>query len=522
MEWFTFMDLPPESRGRLAFSTMDSPVRAYLWKRQFMIVQGIVFTKQIGERACHTLMNQTQVCDLLKFLGPESCSKWPWSQIPHHPQIIFEGQHIHDNDYMVSAMSYYNTLLGPKFDNPCNYHNCYRNVTYRVNAISKKIDSGGVVKGDILSDVPPNLLSRKTHHESDICNLQSVDLFDPVKEHILSLERKFVRSHLLYDCWRNDYLTGWSKKVRIAQTARGLASLLAEMIGFVHYRAFVREWNRSPLDKRLISEDDEETRFSNLPVLPSDWTIDEEIKERRWLKSVHQHKLDSTSQHILIKRKGKIKRMELPHFNSTSINDKSINIPAVDIDKQPLFEGKILSSQSKLIEDSSLLSPKATADAVSQEKHDEIVPENDEVETRNRRRSGRTKSKTTHFVSASKVVSLTKVEKDRLEKSNKKQELKDLAADRHFEKQIHWKICGRKLFPPRGLLSPLTMRSVGRRGGIVSIPFMLYSDKLEVAQPTVGNMWRLHVKAVVTLHELVLQLHVLRQNINETVSFCVS
>lgn len=522
MEWFTFMDLPPESRGRSTFSTMDSPVRAYLWKRQFMIVQGIVFTKLIGERACHTLMNQAQVCDLLKFLGPESCSKWPWSQIPHNPQIIFERQNIHDNDYVVSALSYYNTLLSPNFNNPCTYHNCYRNVSYRVNAISKRIDNEGTLRGDILSDVPPDLLSRITYHESDICNLQSVDLFDPVKEHILSLERKFGRSHLLFDCWRDDFSTGWSNRVKSAQTAKCLANLLAEMIGFVHCRAFMREWNRSPLDKRLISEDDEETRFSNLPALPNDWTIDEEIKERRWLKSVHPQKLYSTSRNFLIKRKGKIKQIELPHFNSTSTNDNSINISAVDIDKQAVLEGKILLSESKLIEDLSLLSQKATADAVSQERNDEIVREDDEVETRNRRRSGRTKSKTTHFVSASKVVSLTKVEKDRLEKSKRKQELKDLAADRHFEKQIHWKICGRKLFPPHGLLSPLTMSSVGRRGGIVSIPFMLYSDKLEVAQPTVGNMWRLHVKNVVTLPELAIQLHVLHQNINETVSFCVS
>ena len=88
-----------------------------------------------------------------------------------------------------------------------------------------------------------------------------------------------------------------------------------------------------------------------------------------------------------------------------------------------------------------------------------------------------------------------------------------------FEKEIFWPICGRLYIPPTGCLSPVIMRYLGRNAGSQTAPFMLYSDKLEVGKPSVRQRWRSNTLDCEATEELYLQLQILEQHLNRTVSF---
>jgi len=90
-----------------------------------------------------------------------------------------------------------------------------------------------------------------------------------------------------------------------------------------------------------------------------------------------------------------------------------------------------------------------------------------------------------------------------------------------FEKEIHWQICGRKRFPPPGSLSPNIARYLGRNAGMKKGPFLHYTDKHEVARPSVRHAWRTDMLECRTIEDLYLQMRILEAHVNRpTINSC--
>lgn len=87
-----------------------------------------------------------------------------------------------------------------------------------------------------------------------------------------------------------------------------------------------------------------------------------------------------------------------------------------------------------------------------------------------------------------------------------------------FEKEAFWPICGRLYIPPVGSLSPAIMRYLGRNFGSRVAPYMLYSEKHEVGQPSVRQRWRTNTMECESIEELHLQFQILENHLNRTVS----
>jgi len=147
------------------------------------------------------------------------------------------------------------------------------------------------------------------------------------------------------------------------------------------------------------------------------------------------------------------------------------------------------------------------------------------VQGKSRRRSGRVKSRNvTHDEIGSRTLKIDVAQHiggnflslEPTERDMKVAALQKLVEE-PFEKEIIWPICGRMLYPPVGNLSPHDVKALGRRAGSIAVPFLLYSDKFEVAQPSTGHIWRKDTLNCRTLQELAIQIRIIDEHLNKPV-----
>lgn len=62
----------------------------FLSGKEFLIVHGFVFQRDVSRDSEPLLLNQAQLYELLRQLGPIVCSEWPWCQVPVNPTDIWD------------------------------------------------------------------------------------------------------------------------------------------------------------------------------------------------------------------------------------------------------------------------------------------------------------------------------------------------------------------------------------------------------------------------------------------------
>jgi len=90
--------------------------------------------------------------------------------------------------------------------------------------------------------------------------------------------------------------------------------------------------------------------------------------------------------------------------------------------------------------------------------------------------------------------------------------------NKHMDRETHWPICGGRFFPPMGSLPRPVLKKMGRNSGMTPAPFMTYSNKFEVGQPSMSHVWRKKTITCTTIEELSLQLNILESYLNRSVS----
>ena len=90
--------------------------------------------------------------------------------------------------------------------------------------------------------------------------------------------------------------------------------------------------------------------------------------------------------------------------------------------------------------------------------------------------------------------------------------------EKNADREPHWPICGGFFFPPAGNLPLPILKRLARNAGMKLAPFMTYSNKFEVAQPSQSHCWRKKTIECDTIEELCLQLTILDSFLNRPVS----
>ena len=476
MEWFSISDL---SNLRHATDKCQQTLRSKYNNVLFIIVGGYVFKKVKDSNelpgCCIEYSNppiplsQKELFSLLKELGLDVCSQWPWSQIQFNPLVIFpefaktalSPEH---QFFKSQATLYYRShVTNPTYFNPLAYSNSYRNAQYptEANILPKNLGWNGSLDLGLLSFDPSYCLSLFTCTNSKddlaICKNYFFEYIKPVKDYLIRLEHSLSKAYLLAEDWGiNEDKSTWSTKVKDAQSVMRLAQLLRELICSTNSRAFKDAWNRSDSDKirDYGCNPVQNNRNQFISFKNSSHSLELEIADRVWLRKINPltKERQQGNMHQQIGRKGKIK---LNPCTNTGLKP----------DPPPSLTN-------------------ASSDFVPQDQsYTEVVtgPE----ENRNRRRSSRAKSSPSSngvFNPISRLKNDDSIFK--IEFSNKRERLNQFwpLLDKAFEKQMHWQICGRKPYPPKGTLPRILTKTIARRGGIIYAPRMFYSPKHEVVQ----------------------------------------
>lgn len=643
MDWFRLSDVlsspdqPPPEIG----SSNDN--------LEFLIVHGFVFTRKNTASFFPNPplpLSKEQVWSLLQSLGPLRCSKWPFSQIPHNPVVIWPPAICAavPQQYFKSASSYYLKYVdAAEFFNPTCYANAYRHGPYppKLNVLPKRFSEHGFIDEDLLKIGICGKLIYYSDPDSLVCRSNRYECLKSVKDYMIRLEKQLRRSYLLSELWdATPDDDSWESLVVNAKSPKYLAQLFVKLIDAAHVRSFVEDWVSSAHHPKKS----EERADKGYAQLSEGWTAAAERKSRAWIRSVNVCRFDDgTRQAMRTNRKGKVKEdpkpaqgaaITLPHAKEVMAqkagmaeelinganNEESTFIQGHDIfpvtesdanimknsssggnvdlmsgrngEAAALNNGKTelnsddrvkaeISKQSKIVprpcnhipvlaDDNSTdliiskdtgsvdkanskviqsaadrkVSDTSKKDAILSPQECEVKIENasekkkgkrkraskkkaSTAQVKNRRRSGRVKSRNiTHDEIGSQTSNMNVAQhiggnffsSETTERDMKVAALQNLV-EGPFEKEMIWQICGRMLYPPTGNLSLHATRVLGRRAGCIAAPFLLYSDKFEVAQPSTGYIWRKDTLSCRTLQELAIQIRIIDELVNKPVRF---
>lgn len=280
--------------------------------QEFLVVHGFMFarsphTKEQTEKQPHNNavdpsllepLSKTQLCQVLKSVGPETSLAWPLAQIPFttlderfpvprsavHPKVLaFDVKSSFDPTGYISK--YRKTPLAKSAFPGANFHLIQlllSDYEYVCNTCNLKRLSDRL-SPDMSTD---RLLAQSLRAEAN--------LFDPyqlMRDYMLKLENLLNRAHLLNEFWgtRNKDIKAhvWQMNVRNCRSIPRLARLLLMLIDACHRRAFTEQWfvfSGSKQEDQPI-EEGPTTDSKTLQPLPLDWTLAAEKRKRKWERS---------------------------------------------------------------------------------------------------------------------------------------------------------------------------------------------------------------------------------------------
>ncbi len=235
-----------------------------------------------------TALNDTQVIELVKLLGPGMCVNFPWRQIQFTPQRVF--QMVQNSPSFQLLIEYQNQVRShrvSKIDqyNPMTFANGYRRAPHppSMNALPGAAGLQWLVSSANYYPVSTPLSVSMV--DPTVEQFRPIDV--PYRDHMQSIRDKMITiERALYDAclidveWGIDDdiidLSFWRSKVETAKSVKRLSSLLVELVDACCVRAFHREWYAR--DQIPTQADAKPINIGKL----ADFNPKHEIEKRRW------------------------------------------------------------------------------------------------------------------------------------------------------------------------------------------------------------------------------------------------
>jgi hypothetical protein len=215
-------------------------------------------------------LNDTQVMELVKLLGPGMCVNFPWRQIQFTPQRIFGMEQNNPSlQLLIQHQSQARSQRVSKVElyNPMTFANGYRRAPHppAMNALPGAAGLQLLVSSMNYYPISTPLSISMVDPTMEQC--RPIDM--PYRDHMQSIrDRMITIEHSLYDACLIDVEWGideeiidlpfWRRKVENAKSVKKLSSLLVELVDACCVRAFHGEWyardqKSSQLDAKPIN-----------------------------------------------------------------------------------------------------------------------------------------------------------------------------------------------------------------------------------------------------------------------------
>uniref|UniRef100_A0A6U5IWQ3 PHD-type domain-containing protein n=2 Tax=Corethron hystrix TaxID=216773 RepID=A0A6U5IWQ3_9STRA len=532
--------------------------------QQYLIIHGHVFSRSSTSVSLPSMddpptpLSQQELWELLCGLGPQRCSTWPWCQIPHKPHDLWpqQGEEFCSmgKSPMNSSSRYYEEyLFASERFNPFLYQNLYQTApcpTF-LNTLLAKDSARDTATAFHTNMYLTRDVSKDHTWKKDFTHYSSTRMS------INALQGKLFKGCLLSNKWEMNpfYSDFWSKKLFRTDSIKKFIMVILKMVDAMHSRCFLDEWHVLPGHKRKVAQELEKQFFT----LGPEWTSEAELDKFSWYKHGSENVTKATNYKYTLRRKGGSYKDYIgiiQEENNKQVEDTSHESGAeltASTGESPGFCAMIVKEIIDSIVESAVTKSTASNDAAMSGTEAEDVKtksssgtDSEDTKTKTKtskskikkrpaagpatRRSGRVKfHKDDDFPEslAHGTLTLTSPGLKRspdchgnrtiLAKINALQNILPTASSGPIAKEGHWPVCGRMLFDPVGSISPSLMRYLGRRGGSRAIPHFVYSGKMEVVEPTVGQIWRRKMLGCQTLDELCFYLSFMRMHLNMSV-----
>jgi hypothetical protein len=322
LDWFTLSDIEApnissHSSGgdslnhQVAKSRDMLDTAGSLASQEFLVVHGFVFMRPGPENEGwgrerpprYVPVSQNELYRLLQKIGPSTCCKWPFSQIPMDPPKLWANVNEPERTTKMTKYFAFRESFDPSF---------YLS-RYRLAPIPSSMHAKGSKKTPLLlsnyeseccapfMQALTEALSRDMSRDAGITSAlsSSTVLFNPyemISTYLISLERSLSRGCLLDVNWsiRNGVHNPrqWYQEVKECRSIKKLAMKLVNLIDSCHSRVFFEGWTdlAAPAigSKKGMRETGSSAESGDVPLyntLPDDWTPEGEMARRRWQRA---------------------------------------------------------------------------------------------------------------------------------------------------------------------------------------------------------------------------------------------
>ncbi len=215
-------------------------------------------------------LNDDQVMELVKLLGPGMCVNFPWRQIQFTPQRLFDADQNNPSlQLLIQVQSQARTLRATKVElyNPMTFANGYRRAPHppAMNALPGAAGLQLIVSSanyyPISTPLSISMVDPSIEKPRPI-ELPYRDHMQSIRDRMITIERSLYDACLLDVEWGIDEdvidLPFWRRRVENAKSVRNLSSLLVELVDACCVRAFHGDWyardqNSTQVDAKSIN-----------------------------------------------------------------------------------------------------------------------------------------------------------------------------------------------------------------------------------------------------------------------------
>ena len=234
-------------------------------------------------------LNDTQVIELVKLLGPGMCVNYPWRQIQFTPQRVFQ---MDQNNPSLQLLVEYQSearlrrVSNVELYNPMTFANGYRRAPHPPSMNALPGAAGLQLLVSSANYYPISTPLTISMVDPTLEQLRPIDV--PYRDHMQSIRDKMITmERALYDACLIDVEWGiidedvidlpfWRRRVENAKSVNRLSSLLVELVDACCVRAFHGDWYaRDQISAQL------DAKPINIGKL-ADFDPRHEIEKRRW------------------------------------------------------------------------------------------------------------------------------------------------------------------------------------------------------------------------------------------------
>ena len=235
-------------------------------------------------------LNDAQVMELVKLLGPAICVNYPWRQIQFTPQRIFGIDQNKKDPSLQLLIEYQNEARAHRVSkvelyNPMTFANGYRRAPHPPSMNALPGAAGVFLLVPSVNYFPISTPLSISMVDPTMDQFRPIDV--PYRDHMQSIRDKMITiERSLYDACLLDMEWGidedvidlpfWRRRVENAKSVKRLSSLLVELIDACCVRAFHGEWYAR--DQKAAPNDAKPINIGKL----ADFDPKHEIEMRRW------------------------------------------------------------------------------------------------------------------------------------------------------------------------------------------------------------------------------------------------